>query len=137
MTTAAPAGRVCRYCPGQGDGDHEGCYGQMIDKLDAQDQADRAALEVSRLAALRDGTLHPEDRALLDTQHWTQPHGHRHCDRCSGEHPTILVGMVETGSGAGGDIRNCRACVGIYLILARIQAEDHGRVHVPRIPGCG
>ncbi|MFC1436127.1 hypothetical protein ACEZDB_36385 [Streptacidiphilus sp. N1-3] len=130
--------RDCGYCPEQTAGplrgerggrraaqDHPGCYGRLLADLSAVESATRTAREASRLAALQTGIPHSEDRALLDAQEWDQPAGHRYCDECHCDRPTLAVG-------AG--LRWCRVCAGRRLTATRALAEEHPRRHTPALP---
>jgi hypothetical protein len=82
-------------------------------------------------------SLHPDDVAFLNLLVFMVSPTHRYCDRCEHQAPTLVVGCIETGSGAGYDVHHCRGCVGVYLTRARALAAKRGKGYQPALPRCG
>jgi hypothetical protein len=77
---------------------------------------------------------HVDDTALLDALDWVKSSWQPCCDRCGHRAATVVIGWVDSGSGPGYDVRNCRRCVGLYLTRARKAAEQRGKAYTPALP---
>lgn len=77
---------------------------------------------------------HPDDARFLDAQPWTMVGVRRTCDSCETRAVTIVVGLIERGSGPTYEVRYCRSCVGRLLQRARRLAERRGEAFAPALP---
>ncbi|WP_034090451.1 hypothetical protein [Streptacidiphilus albus] len=79
-------------------------------------------------------TIHPEDAGFLDAQPWAVPGNRPYCDGCGAAAATVPVGLIERGSGAAYEVRNCRFCVATLLWEGRRAAERRRERFTPAIP---